>query len=397
MPDGDLYFIFNEGNKATEFTADFDKVGVAKEWNATDGTLQPINATIVNNRTRLTIKLEAWESKLISIGKSNREYNIKEYGVKGNGYSETATLQRIINEAAHNGGGTIVIPAGEYLSGALFFPRGVDLRIEKNAKLISTVDPNEFPVIPTRFEGIEKRWLHVLYTNGFTIDGIDIRALEYIPSSDGIDIDSSNDILITSTRIEAHDDCISIKSGRDEDGRRVGRPSENILIENCHFAYGHGGVAMGSEISGGIRNVTIRSCLMDNENWSPLRFKSQPSRGGTVENITFEDITIKGARSIFDINMEWRMVPPLSPAHYPLTCLRNIHFKNINGEAQSAGTMYGFKEAPFGNDTFFFENCHIKAQKGLSISNVANVNFKGLELEIKEGEKIYERSANKDK
>ena len=414
-----------------------------------------------NNRTRLTIKLEAWESKLISIGKNNREYNIKEYGVKGNGYSETATLQRIINEAAHNGGGTIVIPAGEYLSGALFFPRGVDLRIEKNAKLISTVDPNEFPVIPTRFEGIEKRWrcaflnfdhsdgvkvygegvidgkgvewkkipfgnsgrprllcftdcpggkisglkminqaswcLHVLYTNGFTIDGIDIRALEYIPSSDGIDIDSSNDILITSTRIEAHDDCISIKSGRDEDGRRVGRPSENILIENCHFAYGHGGVAMGSEISGGIRNVTIRSCLMDNENWSPLRFKSQPSRGGTVENITFEDITIKGARSIFDINMEWRMVPPISPAHYPLTCLRNIHFKNINGEAQSAGTMYGFKEAPFGNDTFFSENCHIKAQKGLSISNVANVNFKGLELEIKEGEKIYERSANKDK
>ena len=116
-----------------------------------------------------------------------------------------------------------------------------------------------------------------------------------------------------------------------------------------------------------------------------------------MENITFEDITIKGARSIFDINMEWRMVPPLSPAHYPLTCLRNIHFKNINGEAQSAGTMYGFKETPFGNDTFFFENCHIKAQKGLSISNVANVNFKGLELEIKEGEKIYERSANKDK
>ena len=113
---------------------------------------------------------------------------------------------------------------------------------------------------------------HVLYTNGFTIDGIDIRALEYIPSSDGIDIDSSNDILITSTRIEAHDDCISIKSGRDEDGRRVGRPSENILIGNCHFAYGHGGVAMGSEISGGIRNVTIRSCLMDNENWSPLPF-----------------------------------------------------------------------------------------------------------------------------
>lgn len=77
MPDGDLYFIFNEGNKATEFTADFDKVGVAKEWNATDGTLQPINATIVNNRTRLTIKLEAWESKLISIGKITENITLK--------------------------------------------------------------------------------------------------------------------------------------------------------------------------------------------------------------------------------------------------------------------------------------------------------------------------------
>lgn len=77
MPDGDLYFIFNEGNKATEFTADFDKVGVVKEWNATDGTLQPINATIVNNRTRLTIKLEAWESKFISIGKITENITLK--------------------------------------------------------------------------------------------------------------------------------------------------------------------------------------------------------------------------------------------------------------------------------------------------------------------------------
>ena len=82
------------------------------------------------------------------------------------------------------------------------------------------------------------KWLHYRWNR--------YPCIEYIPSSDGIDIDSSNDILITSTRIEAHDDCISIKSGRDEDGRRVGRPSENILIENCHFAYGHGGSGYGA-------------------------------------------------------------------------------------------------------------------------------------------------------
>ena len=461
MPDGELFFIFNEGSEVSEFTADFDKIGIVKEWNAADGTIQAINATVVNDRTRLNFNLKPWESKLISIEKSTREYNIKTYGAKGDGSVETTLLQHTIDQAARQGGGTVVIPAGEYLSGALFFPRGVNLRIEKGAKLTSTVCPDDFPVIPTRFEGIERLWrcaflnfdhseevrvygegtidgkgaawkeipfgtsgrprlicftncpggkisglkmvnqaswcLHILYTNGFTVEGTDIRALEYIPSSDGIDIDSSTDVLITSTRIEAHDDCISIKSGRDADGRRVARPSENILIENCHFAYGHGGVAIGSEISGDIRNVTVRSCLMDNENWSPLRFKSQPGRGGVVENITFEDITITGARNIFDINMEWRMVPPLSPAHYPLTRLRQIRFKNITGEAQAAGAIYGFREAPFGKDSFFFENCHIKAEKGLSISHADDIDFKGLTLDIRQGEKIYERETNNKK
>lgn len=148
---------------------------------------------------------------------------------------------------------------------------------------------------------------------------------------------------------------------------------------------------MGSEISGCIRNVTIRKCVMDNENWSPLRFKSQPSRGGIVENITFEDIEISGARAIFDINMEWRMVPPLKPAVSPLTRLRNIRFKNVRGEAKSVGQMYGFKDAPFGSDSFYFENVQIKAERGLSIRNIDGVNFDGLILDIAEGEKIYKR------
>lgn len=459
MPDGDFFFLFNEGNQPACFTADFDKVGMVKEWDATSGTTKELKATIVNNRTRLGITLAPWESKLISIRKSDREYNVKHYGVKGNGEVETAALQQVIHTAARQGGGIVVIPAGKYISGALFFPRGIDLRIEKDAELISTANPDDFPVIPTRFEGVERFWrcaflnfdssehvnvcgegtiegnglkwnkipfgvagrprlicftdcsngkisglklsnqaswcLHILYSNGFSVKGLNIEALEYIPSSDGIDVDSSSDVHIDSTRIYVHDDCISIKSGRDVDGRRVGRPSENILIENCNFAFGHGGVAMGSEISGDIRNVLIRSCLIDGGNWNPLRFKSQPGRGGIIENITFEDITINKARNIFDINMEWRMVPPLSPAHYPLTRLRNIRFWNVRGEAESIGNIFGFKEAPFGSDSFFFENCRMKAQKGLEISNADEVNFTGLEMEVEQGEKIFKRERKK--
>lgn len=459
MPDGDFFFLFNEGNRPARFTADFDKVGIVKEWDAAKGTTKELTATVIDNRTCLEIELAPWESRMISIEKSHREYNVKDFGVKGNGEVETTVLQKVIDKASQQGGGIVVIPAGKYISGALFFPRGVDLRIEKNAELISTVNPDDFPVIPTRFEGVERLWrcaflnfdtadnvrvygegtidgngvkwkeipfgdtgrprlvcfsncsngtisglklqnqaswcLHVLYSNGFSIKRLNIEALEYIPSSDGIDIDSSSDIHIDSTRIYAQDDCISIKSGRDADGRRVARPSENILIENCNFAFGHGGVAMGSEISGCIRNVTIRSCLIDKGNWNPLRFKSQPGRGGIVENITFEDITIHQARNIFDINMEWRMIPPIAPAHYPLTCLRNIRFKNIKGDAENIGNMYGFKDAPFGAESFSFENCRVKAKKGLETANAKEVDFKGLEIEVENGEKIYERNKTK--
>lgn len=453
MSDGDLYFIFNQGKEAVTFVAAFDKVGTVREWNTSDGTLRNIQASAVGGRTRLELTLQPWESRIISIEKCNRIYNVKDAGVKGDGVQvETVAIQKVIDEAASRGGGKVVFPEGTYLTGALFFPRGVDLHIDKGATLVSTVNPDDFPVIPTRFEGIERKWrcaflnftgsegvivdgegtvdgkgvewkdipfgdsgrprmfcftdcpggkisglkmvnqaswcLHVLYTDGFDIDGVDIRALEYIPSSDGIDIDSSNDVNILNCRIEAHDDCISIKSGKDEDGRRVARPSENILVENCHFAYGHGGVAMGSEVSGGIRNVTVRSCLMDNENWNPLRFKSQPSRGGVVENILFEDVTIRNARNLFEINMEWRMIPPLAPACPQLTVLRNICFRNIYAETQSAGMIHGFKDAPFTKDSFRFENCTVKAQKGLRLANADEVCFDGLNLEVAEGEKF---------
>ena len=139
--------------------------------------------------------------------------------------------------------------------------------------------------------------LFVLYSQNVEIDGVKITAEHNIPSSDGIDIDSSKHVHITNVFIDDDDDCISIKSGKDADGLRVNRPAEDILIENSHFAYGQGGVAMGSETSGGIRNVTVLNCVMDSGNWAPIRFKSQPSRGGVVENITYKNIALHGTRA----------------------------------------------------------------------------------------------------
>jgi Endopolygalacturonase len=219
--------------------------------------------------------------------------------------------------------------------------------------------------------------IHVLYTNGFTIDSLDIRAEHHIPSSDGIDIDSSSNILINNTYIDVNDDCISIKSGKDADGKRVSRPSENILVQNCHFAYGHGGIALGSEVSGDIRNITVKNCLADADNWSPIRIKSQPARGGIIENIIYENLTLNNTKGAFDINMQWRLRPPFPSKAEKPTELKNIHFINIKGTSKSMGNIIGLENTPISD--LHFENCHIKTEKALELLYTEGLSLKGLE------------------
>ena len=231
--------------------------------------------------------------------------------------------------------------------------------------------------------------LFVLYSHDVTIRNLTIRAEHDIISSDGIDIDSCDEVRITGCDIDVNDDCIAIKSGKDEDGLRVNRPAENIVIDNCRFRYGHGGVSMGSEMSGGIRNVVIRDCVMDSDNWAPIRFKSQPSRGGVVENITYKNIKLNGTKQAFEFNMAWRMRPPIKPPADPLPVVRNVKIINVSGTVDSAGYIYGLDDSPVENVTF--KNCGIKANKGLKLKNIDMLDLSGLDISVKEGEPTISR------
>jgi polygalacturonase len=228
--------------------------------------------------------------------------------------------------------------------------------------------------------------LFVLYSQDVEIDGVKITAEHNIPSSDGIDIDSSRHVHITNVFIDDDDDCISIKSGKDADGLRVNRPAEDILIENSHFAYGQGGVAMGSETSGGIRNVTVLNCVMDSGNWAPIRFKSQPSRGGVVENITYKNIVLHGTREAFEMNEEWRMVGPRLPDSNPLPVVRNVKIINVTGDVQSVGVIHGLAGSPIQGVTF--QDCKITATRGFRLDHARNVDLKGLTMEVKQGDAL---------
>ena len=228
--------------------------------------------------------------------------------------------------------------------------------------------------------------LFILYSEDVLAENLRITAEHNIPSSDGIDIDSSRHVRVNNVYIDVNDDCISIKSGKDADGLRVNRPAEDIVIENSHFAYGHGGVAMGSETSGGIRNVEVRNCISDSGNWAPIRFKTQPSRGGVVEDITYRDMKLHETRQAFEFNLEWRMVPPIAPPAKVLPVVRNVKIINVSGDVQSVGIIHGLADSPIQGITF--ENCKIAAQKGFKIEHARNVDLKGLSLDVKEGDAI---------
>lgn len=389
------------------------------------------------------------------------KYLITDYGAVADGQTiNTKAIQAAIDQCESDGGGTVVVPEGTFLSGAVFLKQGVDLYIKKGGVLKGTVNPEDYPQVFTRWEGIEREWtsafinafnmtgvkltgegtidgsgdkwmerfpryskelkvgrprmiaiqncnevlvsgltlknqacwgLFVLYSSEVLIENLTIIAEHNIISSDGIDIDSSEEVHITGCDIDVNDDCIAIKSGKDEDGRRVNRPSEEILIEKCRFRYGHGGVSMGSEMSGGIRNVEIRDCIVEADNWAPIRFKSQPSRGGIVENITYRDIVLQNTRKAFEFNMEWRMVPPINPPSDPLPIVRNVNIINVTGTVQSVGDMHGLKESPIRNINF--KDCEISAQTGFILENVEELDLSGLTLNVAEGEAIIYKNS----
>ena len=236
----------------------------------------------------------------------------------------------------------------------------------------------------------QARWGFVfIYCENVIAERLTVRAEHNIPSSDSMDIDSCRRVLVTGCDFDCNDDCLSIKSGKDEDGRRVNRPSEDIVIEKTRFAYGHGGAAIGSETSGGVRNVEVRDCIAEAGNWAPIRFKSQPSRGGVVENIVYRNFELRDVRAAFEFDLEWNMrINVAGDTRVPPT-VRNVKLINIHGTANAVGRIHGLADSPIAG--VIFENCDVTAERGLEIDHASNIDISGLKLHVTEGKPILLR------
>ena len=314
----------------------------------------------------------------------------------------TDAIRKAIDECAAKGGGRVVIPAGEYLTGPIHLKSGVNLHVQKGATLRFSTDPARYlPVVKTRFEGVEvMNYSPLIYAGGQeniavtgegTLDGqasdlnwwkwkgggkpepgtqrgdrdqlfkqaddgvpveqrvygaghflrptfiepyeskniliegvtiknapfwvihptlssnVTIRGITVIshgPNNDGADPESSTDVLIENATFDTGDDCIAIKSGRNADGRRVNRPSERIVIRNSTMRAGHGGVTVGSEVSGSVRDVFAEKLVMSSPDLERgIRLKTNAVRGGVIENVFARDIEIGEVGSAIDIDL----------------------------------------------------------------------------------------------
>jgi polygalacturonase/rhamnogalacturonyl hydrolase YesR len=220
--------------------------------------------------------------------------------------------------------------------------------------------------------------IHPLHSTDITVRRV--KMINDGPNGDGCDPECCDRVLIEDCFFNTGDDCIAIKSGRNRDGRERNMPSKNIIIRNCEMKNGHGGVVIGSEISGGCQNVFAHDCVMDSpELERVLRIKTNSCRGGIIENINMKDIKVGVCKeSVLKINLDYEHNEICCRGYYPT--VRNVYMENVTSEK----SKYGVQIIGLDEDTYVYDinvkNCRFNgvAEGNFISGKTRNVSFDGL-------------------
>ncbi|MCR3722266.1 MULTISPECIES: glycoside hydrolase family 28 protein [Prauserella salsuginis group] len=379
-----------------------------------------------------------------------RPFDVTDYGADPTGQADsTEAIADAIDAAAEQGGGKVVVPAGEFHTGAIHLRSNIELHVSDGATVRFSQDPDDYlPAVKTRWEGVElynyspfiyahgaedvaitgggtldgqaddEHWwpwkeesngdggvietehrdqlfqwaadgvpveqrrfedsklrpnfvqfyesenilvedvtltnspmwmIHPVLSENVTVDGVTLDS-PVGPNSDGVNPESSKNVVIKNSSFDNGDDCIAIKSGRNEDGRRIGVPSENIVIHDNTMADGHGGVTIGSEMSGDVYNVFAEDNVMDSENLDrALRIKTNSVRGGTVEQVYFRDNDIPQiGGEVIRINFQYEEGD--AGEHTPT--VRDIRIENVHSTGGAFGLyLLGYEQSPISDVT----------------------------------------------
>lgn len=221
------------------------------------------------------------------------------------------------------------------------------------------------------------------FCDNITIDGITI-INPPSPNTDGINPTSCSNVRIANSHISVGDDCITIKSGRDAEARELNVPCQNITITNCTMLSGHGGVVIGSEMSGGVKKVTISNCVFDGTDRG-IRLKSSRERGGTVEEIRVSNIVMNNIqKEAFMFNLHYDRNLPNEGINEKTPRFRNIHISNVTGtDVKQACRIIGLPEMPIQNISF--SDINIDSRLGFDISEAKNIEWHNVTVNTEEG------------
>jgi polygalacturonase len=383
----------------------------------------------------------------------DRDFDVAEFGAARDNKTDCTDAFRKAIAACHTaGGGRVVVPAGEFFTGAIHLKSNVNLHLSPGATLRFTRDVQKYPLVFTRWEGVElmnyspfiyafaeeniaitgqgvidgnadcEHWwpwkgraecgwkpgdpdqtkdrnlLFDMAEKGVPVQGrvfgpghylrpqfiqpyrcknvliegvtlknspmwqvhpvlctnVTVRKLTITgasanrasaPNTDGCDPESCSDVLIQDCNFNTGDDCIAIKAGRNADGRRTNVPCQNIVIQGCRMKDGHGGVTIGSEISGGVRNVFAENCRMDSPHLDyAVRVKNNAARGGLLENIYVRNIEV-GEVAAAGVSIDFFYEEGTEGKFTPV--VRNVDIRNLAAhKAQYALYLRGFRNAP---------------------------------------------------
>jgi len=377
--------------------------------------------------------------------------NVKDYGATGDGKTkDTLAIQQTIERCSVFGGGEVVLPAGDYLTGALVLRSGVVLRVEEGATLNGSPDMSDYPLAQVRWEG---HWMkgYSAFISAMDAENIGITGpgkiigspavvgrlerpsglrlpalLEFVNCSnvrvencytqnygmwsihptycdhvtfknvvvksgaDGIDVDSCRHVTIDGCDFDTTDDCISLKSGRGIEGFTIARATEDVHISNCTFADKVWAcIGIGSETSGGIRDVYGDHCKCLGAGTFAIYIKSRPGRGAFIENIYMNDLEVSGAKNGFlrfnILNSGIADTPNLVPGDEGIPTIRNFEFRNIK-VTDMAELVHGIDIHPRKPlDGFVLENVSGTCKKGISLANIRNAHLSGIKVTGFEG------------
>ena len=294
---------------------------------------------------------------------------------------------------------------GAVVSDAFNVPQGLQTEEEWNSVktylrpvMISFKDCENVLMEDCLFQNSPCWNIHPLMCKNVIINNVTVRNPWYSQNGDGLDVDSCENVLVINSSFDVGDDAICIKSGKDEDGRRRARPCRNLIVDNCIVFHGHGGFVVGSEMSGGVKNIQVTNCRFLGTDVG-LRFKSCRGRGGVVENIFIEDIVMMNIPTeplLFDLHYGGKSAveaaeegaSPFDVAYVPADettpQFKDIFIKDIvcSGAARA---MY-FNGIPEKNiENIVVENCDIVSDKGADLRYSTGVLLKNVRIAQSEG------------